>query len=84
MKAIKTRYIGATDRRPARIIASDSDGNRITVKTDSGSTHDPHDPNHRYAAIALCHKMGWPDAETLIEGGIKGGRVFVFPPKAQS
>jgi hypothetical protein len=80
MKAITTRYIGQTDRRPARIIASDSDGNRFVVAVDSEEADYPHDNAHRRAAVCLCKKMQWPGAETLIEGSIKHGRVFVFPP----
>ena len=76
MKAITTRYLAQTNTRPAHIIASDSDGNRITVPY-----YEINNPNpYRLAAEALCRKMNWPGADTLIEGGIKHGRVFVFPP----
>jgi hypothetical protein len=32
MKAITTRYIGQTERKAARILATDLDGNRITLQ----------------------------------------------------
>lgn len=81
MKAITTKYIGATPHKPARIVASDQDGNRATVPADGDF---PHDMPHRAAAIALCHKMHWPGADTLIAGSIKGGLVFVFAERNAS
>jgi hypothetical protein len=81
MKAITTRYIGQTNHRPARIIASDSDGNRVTLPYD-GLTDDRTDylalneDPHRKAAKALCAKMGWTGR--LVAGGVKDGYVFVF------
>lgn len=75
MKAISTKYRGPTDTRGGRIIASDSDNNRVTIPY-------PHELNsddaHRKAAEALREKMGWTGE--LIEGGTKGGSVFVFLP----
>ena len=59
MKAIRTRYHGATNTRGSRIIASDGDGNRASIPY-------PHELNseeaHRKAALALCAKMGWNPA----------------------
>ena len=80
MKAITTRYIGATDRKPARIIASDLDGNRITRPADGANF--PYDDAHRAAAVALCAKLDWPGGERLIGGAVKHGMVWVFPPAA--
>ena len=80
MKAITTRYIGATERRPARILASDQDGNRVTVPTDGDSPF-PYTDWHHAAAVALCHKMQWPGAETLVDGTIRGGMAWVFVPR---
>jgi hypothetical protein len=78
MKAITTRYIGATDRRPARILASDLDQNRITFPVD-GDQAFPYTDLHRAAAMALCRSMHWAGGETLIGGAIKHGMVWVFP-----
>jgi hypothetical protein len=76
MKAIVTKYRGPTDTRGARIIASDEDGNRVSIPY-------PHELSgedvHRKAAVALCDKMRWTGADTLVCGGIKHGYVFVFP-----
>ena len=74
MKAIETRFHGPTNTRGARISASDSDGNRVTIPY-------PHDARggedaHRAAAYALCAKMGWNGG--LAGGGTKRGYVFVF------
>jgi hypothetical protein len=73
MKAIKTKYKGPTDTRGSRIIASDEDGNKVTISY-------PYELSgedcHRKAADALCVKMGWTGA--LIGGSLKNGYVFVF------
>lgn len=74
MKAIKTRYVGPTNTRDARIIASDSDGNRVSI----GYPYElPMGVEcHRKAAEALCEKMQWPG--TLVGGSTKRGYCFVF------
>lgn len=73
MKAITTRFVGATNTRGSRIIASDSDGHRVTLPY-------PHELSseeaHRKAAEALRDSMRWTGR--LVEGSIKGGMVFVF------
>ena len=77
MKAIKTKYKGPTNTRGSRIIASDEDGNRVTISYPyelSGQ-----DVHHK-AAAALCEKMGWGDGSDLIGGSLKNGYVFVFDP----
>lgn len=78
MRAIFTRFIGATNSRPARIIAM-SNEHRITIAADSDEPGDAqHERGHMKAAYALCNKMGWTGQ--LIEGGHSRGRVFVFAP----
>jgi protein involved in temperature-dependent protein secretion len=70
MKAITTTYHGPTNTRGARISATDSDGNRVSVPySHSGNEHDE-------AAMALCRKMGWHGR--LIAGHTKQGRVYVW------
>ena len=72
MKAITTKYHGPTNTRGARIIASDSDHNRVTVSYG----HAAKDP-YTVAAIALCRKMGW--SGQLCWGSIcPGTKVFVW------
>lgn len=73
MKAIITRYKGPTDTKGSRIIASDEDGNRISISYPyelSGETV------HQKAAQALCQKMGWTGE--LVGGSLKNGYCFVF------
>lgn len=77
MKAIETKFHGPTNTRGSRITASDCDGNRVTVSTDYSLDSEA---NHRRAAVALCDKMRWNGAETMIAGSVKGGYVFVFLP----
>lgn len=73
MKAIVTKYHGATNTRGARISASDEDGNRISIPYPyelSGEAV------HLRAARALCSKMKWNG--NLAGGSLKNGYVFVF------
>ena len=73
MKAIRTRYLGATNTRGSRIKADDGDGNTVTISY-------PHEFSgadvHAQAAIALCQKMGWRGMITA--GGLDNGYVFTF------
>lgn len=75
MKAIATRYKGPTDHKGSRIIASDEDGNKVTI----GYPHElSGEAVHRKAAEALCAKMGWTGS--LVGGSLKNGYVFTFGP----
>jgi len=73
MKAIETKYYGPTNTRGSRIVASDSDGNRVSIPY-------PHELSgeacHWKAADTLRVKMGW--AGKMIGGGTKAGYCFVF------
>ncbi len=73
MKAIRTRYKGPTNTRGSRIIASDEDGNRITIGYDDAL--DSEDA-HRKGADALCARMHWEGE--MVSGSLKDGYVFVF------
>ena len=73
MKAIRTRYKGPTDYRGSRIIASDEDGNRITISYDDALNSEE---AHRQGAEALCNKMDWEG--DMVSGSLKDGYVFVF------
>jgi len=73
MKAIRTKYLGPTNTRGARILATDDDGNRTTIPYPyqlSGELV------HRQAALALCRKLGW--AGELTAGGLGNGYVYVW------
>ena len=76
MKAITTRYISATSTRPARIVAHDLDGNKVTIPFDHD--RETHEGPYRKAAEALCEKMSW--GYQLIGGATKEGYAFVFRP----
>jgi len=58
MKAVKTRYHGATNTMPARIIASAEPHGKNSVTVEYESCLSPAD-NHRYAALTLCKKLKW-------------------------
>jgi len=79
MQAITTKFLGPTNARGSRIKASAYAGS-ITI----GYSHELNsDENHRAAAVALCEKMGWFGADSLISAQLpKSGSVFVFRPNA--
>lgn len=74
MKAIVTKYYGATNTRGSRIVATAEGGKRpwrISIPYDHSGNE------HAKAALALAKKMGWKGE--LIEGGLPNGdHVFVF------
>lgn len=79
MQAIITKFIGPTDTRGARIKATASSGS-VTV----GYPYELSGQEcHRFAADALCEKLGgrpagW-DSSRLIGGGLPDGTYcFVF------
>jgi len=78
MKAIKTKYLGPTDYKGARISATDTWGHRVIVPYDYGAARDG---AHDRAALALCEKMGWHG--TLVRGGMKDCYVYVFDCKTE-
>jgi hypothetical protein len=75
MKAIRTRYRGPTNTKGSKIIASDADGNRVSISY-------PHQLNsddaHELAAYRLMEKMGWTNE--LIGGGFGPDTFFVMVP----
>ena len=79
MQAITTKFLGPTNARGSRIKASAYAGS-ITIEY----AHELNsDENHRAAAVALCEKIGWIGADTLISACLpKSGYVFVFSPNA--
>jgi hypothetical protein len=73
MKAIRTKFIPATNTKPARISATAEGGNRVVVSYDHEGTQEQ---AHAQAALALCAKMGWTGA--LVAGGLEDCYVFCF------
>ena len=73
MKAIRTKYHGPTNTRGSRIVASDSDGNRVIKPYDHSLSRDG---NHDAACQALCAKMGW--SGLLARGGLRNENVYVW------
>jgi hypothetical protein len=75
MKAILTRYIGATDTRGSRISASAEGGNRVVIPYPDEEHQG--EAAHRVAAVALVRKMGWGPV-ALAAGGMPNGGGYVF------
>lgn len=73
MQAIETRYVGPSNVKGARIIATNPDGKRHVISY-------PHELSgeacHRKAAEGLRDKMGWTGR--LVGGATKRGYCFVF------
>lgn len=76
MKAIRTKYSGPTNTRGSRIIATDEDGNRISVPYECEFNSER---AHAQGALALCKKLGWKG--TLTAGSLGTGYVFVWADK---
>jgi hypothetical protein len=77
MIAIETRYVGPTNTKGSRIIASTVNGQRLTMSTGmmTGSDYD----NHKEVAEALATKYRWLyDGTRLVGGGTKAGYCWVF------
>lgn len=76
MKAIRTRYYGATNFKGSRIVATDGDKNSISISY-------PHELNsdeaHELAAYLLMQKMGWENQ--LVGGGFDNDMYWTMLPK---
>lgn len=78
MKAIIVKYLSPTHTKGARLKAYDMDGNSLIVPYDHAAERGV---SERRVAEELCDEMGWHGKETLVEGAIAEGAVFVFPPR---
>lgn len=80
-RAILTKYVGPTNYKPSRIIASDEAGNRVIISRDFESDIDE---NHARAALLLAnskwgHKRDGSNRYTIedfAQGAIKNGYAF--------
>lgn len=81
LQAIVTKYLGPTNHRPARIVASCQAG-RVTINYMDGLNLDQ---NHEAAMLALRVKMGWADDYGRSWGGWlpSGDGVWVMSGRAE-
>jgi hypothetical protein len=77
MTAIRTKYLGPTNTRGARIKAT-ANGRSITRPLDHATSGAE---RHAIVARALARKLGW--SGTLIAGSVADGYVFVFADGAR-
>lgn len=80
MQAIECRYIGPTNHKPSRIVATAASGARLVMSYNSAcnlaNNKGGDEEAYRRVAEALRDKLGWKGK--LIAGGTKAGYVFVF------
>lgn len=73
MKAIRTKYLGPTNFRGSRIVATAEGGHRLVIPYDYGAN----DHGHGEAAIQLARKLGWRGE--MVAGGLPdGSTAWVF------
>lgn len=78
MKAILTRILAPTNTKGSRIVADDHDGNRLIMPL----RHElPQEKAHYRVVKALCEKMGWNDARSLVYGYLGDRMVWVWPDR---
>lgn len=73
MQAITTKYVGPSNTKPGRIIATTASGLRLSVNYPHDLTTDD---AHRMVAQKLADKYGWTGK--MVAGGLKNGFAFVF------
>ena len=77
MQTISTKYLGATNSKPSRIIAKTSSGKRISLSFDHALNENQ---NHMRAAQELMTRLQW--SGRMIGGHTKEGMVFVVSDMA--
>lgn len=74
MQTIQTKFVGPTNSRGSRVIATAANGTRVSI---SASMFTSDEEAHQAAVRALCERMRWHGE--LIGGHLaKGGLVWVF------
>jgi hypothetical protein len=77
-QAITTRFVGPTDTKQSRIIATTASGKRLVMKCDDAANLDE---AHGMAAWRLAESLGWTDLQGVWFGGsTKDGYCFVCTP----
>lgn len=73
--AIETRYLGPTNHRGSRVVATTCNGHRLVGQYDAScNAYEA----HRRVAMALAEKMAWWRQNIAWHGGAtKAGYVFV-------
>jgi hypothetical protein len=72
LKAIETKFLGATNHKPARVVATSTGGHRLVVSWDDGLCDAS---NHTRVAQALAKQLSWN--MQYVMGWTKAGAVFV-------
>lgn len=72
MKAIQTHYIGPTNTKGSRIVAT-AEGGKKPHRLVIPYMHEDGDGGHARAARLLCVKLGWTGI--FVSGGLPNGDV---------
>jgi len=75
MVAIETKYLGPTNHKPSRIVATTANGQRLVISKAQIDDDDTYIV-HLRAAQMLRDQSGW--VGRLVGGSTKRGYVFVF------
>lgn len=80
MVAIETHYLGPTNFRVSRYVATASTGNRVVIRADDrlADTH-----NHAKAAETLRAKLDWGRYGPMLGGHTKQGMAWIFTKGAE-
>lgn len=82
MQTISVKYIGPTNTKPSRLIATSAGGAKFTASFDSLSDGNGGEIKPYWnAAKALAKKLNW--SGSMIGGSTKEGYVFVFSEDQQ-
>ena len=79
MKSIETKYVGPSNVKGSRIIATDCGDHRLIMSYDCAWSNEE---NHMNAAKQLCERLHWTGS--LWGGHTKSGMVFVFADSSNS
>jgi hypothetical protein len=78
MKTIVSRYLASSVTKPARMVATDNDGNKVTSSYDDSKSNAW---NHDAIVRKLCRKFHWSgslQSGPLLKNGTLIGTVWVW------
>ena len=80
MVAIETHWIGPTNTKGSRYVATANTGNRVVMSCDYSLADTQ---NHARVAYALKQKLNWGHCGPMIGGHTKKGMAWIFTKNAE-